>query len=180
MWSIHVSELERLGRVADRFVSFSNPKPPELRPLDLREVARRLVELSEADARKRGIRMETNVPAAPVMVRGDRDQLAQVGLNVVVNAVRAIGDREGRIVVTVATGDAPHSDLQLMTIENDGPPVPDDDLDHLFDPFHSGSPGGTGLGLSISARIMDQHRGTLEAANAGIGVRFTLGIPKAE
>ncbi len=180
LWTIHVSELERLGRVAERFVSFSNPKPPELRPLDLREVARRLVELSETDARKRGVRLETHLPEEAVMVRGDRDQLAQVGLNVVVNAVRAVGDGGGRIVVTVLAGDDPQTDLHRMTIENDGPPIPDEELDHLFDPFHSGSPDGTGLGLSISARILDQHGGTLEGANAGIGVRFSLGVPSAK
>jgi two-component system sensor histidine kinase HydH len=180
MWSIHVSELDRLGRVADRFVSFSNPKPPELRPLDLRDVAQRLAQLSEADARKRGVRLETHVPPEPIMVRGDRDQLAQVGLNVVVNAVRAIGDGGGRVVVTVTAGDDPRTNLHRLTIENDGPPIPEAELEHLFDPFHSGSPDGTGLGLSISARIMDQHGGTLEAVNAGLGVRFSLGIPRAE
>ena len=180
MWSIHVSELERLGRVADRFVSFSNPKPPELRPLDLREVATRLGELSETDARKRGVLLETRLPQQPVMVRGDRDQLAQVALNVVVNAVHAMGEGGGRILVTVAAGDDPDTGLHRMTIENDGPPIPEAELEYLFDPFHTGSPGGTGLGLSISARIMEQHDGTLEAANAGIGVRFSLGIPRAD
>jgi two-component system sensor histidine kinase HydH len=177
MWEIHISELDRLQRVADRFVSFSNPQPPELGPLDLREVAQRLVELVGTDARKRGIELQVELPDDPVPVRGDRDQLAQVALNVALNAVRAIGERPGRIRVGLASPAS--GGFQQLIIENNGPPIPEADLDHLFDPFHSGHADGTGLGLAISSRIMEQHSGSIEASNAGLGVRFVLSLPPA-
>jgi len=173
MWELHVSELDRLARVADRFLSFSNPRDPELVAIDLRDVARRVEELAGADARKRGIELQAVLGSKPVPTRGDRDQLAQVALNIVLNAMRAIGDSGGRIRLTTETREG----SARMTIENDGPRIPEAELEHLFDPFHTGHADGTGLGLSISERIMEQHGGHLEVANAGLGVAFTLRLP---
>jgi signal transduction histidine kinase len=67
--------------------------------------------------------------------------------------------------------------MRALRIENDGPPIPVKDIDHLFEPFR-GDHDGTGLGLAISARIAEQHGGSIEAENGGLGVRFTLLLPK--
>jgi two-component system sensor histidine kinase HydH len=180
MWEIHVSELERLDRVATRFLSFATPKPIEPQPLDLREVAERLVDLVGADARKKGARMVTDLPDEAVMVRGDRDQLAQVALNIALNALRAVAPAGGTIRVGVRgrARSAPHQ-MPALVIENDGPPIAEEELEHLFDPFHGGAEGGAGLGLSISERIAEQHGGFIEASNAGLGVMFAVYLPPA-
>ena len=178
MWEIHLTELERLDRTADRFLTFAKPKPLETVDLDLRDVAERLVELVSADARKRGIAVEAVVPADPVLVRGDRDQLAQVALNIALNAMRAIGDSGGKVRVEVLASVMVRGDrMHALRMENDGPPIATTDLEHLFDPFHGDDEGGTGLGLAISERIAEQHGGTIEAENAGLGVRFTVLLP---
>jgi signal transduction histidine kinase len=180
MWELHLSELDRLGRVAERFLSFSNPHEPELVVLDLRQVAQRLAELIGADARKRGVKLELCLGPDPVLVRGDRDQLAQVALNIALNAMRAIGDQGGVLRVTVdaaGAGAAGESSMAVLRLENDGPPIPEHEIEHLFDPFHSGSPDGTGLGLSISERILEQHGGYIEAHNRGLGVEFSVHVP---
>ena len=101
MWDIHLAELERLERIADRFLSFANPSPLETQRLDLREVAQRLVELVGTDARKKEVSIVTDLPDAQVLVQGDRDQLAQVALNIALNAIRAIGKQSGTIRVSV-------------------------------------------------------------------------------
>lgn len=182
MWDLHVSELERLGRVADRFLSFASPVPSLVEAIDLREVGRRLVELLSADARQRNIELELALPTTPVAVRADRDQLAQVGLNIAVNATRAIGDRGGRILVSVRIAEARTAPLESeraaqLRIENDGPPIDEKEREHLFDPFHSAADGGTGLGLSIAARIVEQHGGCIEVDDAGLGVGFNVYLP---
>ncbi|MBW2454387.1 MAG: sensor histidine kinase [Deltaproteobacteria bacterium] len=180
MWDIHLAELGRLERVADRFLTFASPKPLETQELDLREVAERLTELVGTDARKKGIEVVSKLPSAPVLVQGDRDQLAQVALNIALNGIRAIGTEGGTVQVCVeACRDFHGVSMQCLRIENDGPPIPSDDLEHLFDPFHTTDDEGTGLGLSISQRIVEQHQGYLEAANAGIGVAFTVLLPRA-
>jgi len=177
LWEIHVSELKRLERTAERFLSFARPQPAEQVALDLRDVVQRLVELLGAQARRQGVEVRTVLPEQPVRVRGDRDHLAQVGLNIAVNALEAIGDRGGHLDIRVDTEPRGARNAAVMTLENDGPPVPEADLERLFDPFHSGRPDGTGLGLSISARIAELHEGTIEVENAGLGVRFRVVLP---
>ncbi len=178
LWEIHVSELSRLERVADRFLSFARPAPLELRELDLNDVVRRLAALVGADARRKQIEIETELGDAPLLVRGDRDQLAQVALNVVVNAFHAIGDRPGRVRISLERDALLEGRrMHAIRIENDGPPIADAGIEHLFDPFHGDDHGGTGLGLSISERIAEQHGGTIIAENAGLGVAFTLYLP---
>ena len=182
MWELHVAELHRLHRVADRFLSFARPTPPAREPIDLRDVVGRVVDLVGADARKKGVTLETALPNEPATVLGDRDQLAQVAMNVAVNAVQAItraGEEQGRVRFTVESATIEGRALHALRVENDGPPIQEEDLEHLFDPFHGSGDGGTGLGLSISSRIADQHEGWLEATNAGLGVTFTLYLPVA-
>lgn len=182
MWELHVAEIARLQRVAERFLSFARPTPPAREPVDLCDVVARVADLVGADARKKGVVIECGVECGPAMVVGDRDQLAQVGLNIAVNAVQAIvrgGRGSGRVRLSVASQAVEGRPMRVLRVENDGPRIPDGEFEHLFDPFHGGEDGGTGLGLSISSRIADQHDGWLEAANAGLGVTFTLWLPAA-
>lgn len=172
MWEIHRKELARLARVADRFLSFARPSPSALAPLDLRRVAEHLALLTEAEARHKQIRLALTVPPQPVTVRGDADQIASLALHIAVNAFKYAPGGTLRVAVASTPEDA------VLVLENDGPPLPDGDPRRLFQPFFSGDQAGTGLGLSIAARIAEQHGGTLAAENAGIGVRFTLRLPR--
>lgn len=172
MWEIHRKELGRLARVADRFLSFARPSPSALAPLDLRRVAEQLVSLVEAEARHKQVRLTLELPEQPVEIRGDADQLASLVLHIAVNAFKYAAGGNLRVRVTT---DAEHA---LLTLENDGPPLADAVRERLFEPFYSGDPTGTGLGLSIAARIAEQHDGSLVAENAGLGVRFTLRLPR--
>lgn len=172
LWEIHRKEIARLSRISERFLSFARPGPSELVRLDLRRVAERTVELTRAEAAQKQVRLELEVPAAAVTVRGDADQLASLALNVAVNAFKALGPRGGVLRVTVAQSGGEAS----LTLENDGPPLPEVERSRLFAPFYSDSQG-TGLGLSIAARIAEQHGGSIFAENAGLGVRFTLLLP---
>jgi signal transduction histidine kinase len=176
MWEIHKSEIERLKRTADRFLTFARPEPVKAVALDLREVASRLVDLVGAEARQKHIDIEERLPDQSVIVHGDVDQLAQVGLNVAINAIKAIGDSGGKICISVGTEHNRQARMTFLRIENDGPPIAKEEREHLFDPFHSGN-NGTGLGLSISARIAEQHGGFMEVENEGLGVCFTLFLP---
>ncbi len=180
MWELHVSEIDRLQRVADRFLSFASPHHIEPVRVDLRDVAQRLVELVSADAHQREIDVRIDVPSQAVVSDGDRDLLAQVALNIAVNAMRAIGEGPGTLLVRVLRNvEVDGQELHALRIENDGPPIPDDDIERLFDPFTSGGSDGSGLGLSISERIAEQHGGFIDAANEGLGVAFTVYLPRA-
>lgn len=190
MWELHVAELGRLSRLAERYLSFARPSPSELHALDLRRVAEQVAELCAAQARHTRVGVDLELPEAPVMIRGDRDQLCSLGLHIAVNAFRAIesardtGPRPGAAEASAPTGRlriaVTRDDRSARLIfENDGPPLTDAERPQLFSPLYSGHAQGTGLGLAIAARIAEQHGGTIEADNAGLGVRFTLRVPLA-
>jgi signal transduction histidine kinase len=182
LWDIHVSEIQRLERTAERFLSFARPGAAQRVRLDLRDVARRLNDLVAAQARQQGVALELALPPEPAWTQADQDQLAQVGLNIAVNALKAIagaGRAGGRVRILVGNEIRGEQPMRALVIENDGPPIPEGELERLFDPF-TGSAGGTGLGLAISARIAEQHEGYIEAANAGLGVTFRVLLPAAE
>ncbi len=176
MWEIHKSEIERLKRTAETFLSFARPQPIIEAPLDLSDVATRLYELVAAQTRQKRISLELRLPEDTVIVNGDVDQLAQVALNVTVNAISAVGNEGGIIRVSVGKAPVHQKVMAFMRIENNGPPIPEGAREHLFDPFHSGS-DGTGLGLSISDRIIHQHEGFFDVTEGDLGVAFTFYLP---
>lgn len=180
MWELHRSELDRLESVADRFLSFARPVVTDAVHLDLRDVVARVGEIVDADARKRGIELDVLLPDAPLPVVADRDQLAQVVLNIAVNAIQAIGERGGRITLSAASGEGQSSRQSCVVIENDGPKLDEQAIENMFDPFWSRSRNGTGLGLSISERIVEGYGGRIEASNDGLGVRFAVCLPASE
>lgn len=176
LWELHVSELQRLQRVAERFLSFARPDLSDPEPVDLGEVVRRLEELVSAQVRQKDVELTRELPNEPVIVYGDRDHLAQVAMNIVLNALSAIGEGGGKIHVAVLASEETEG-MHLFRIENSGPNIPEEMLEHIFDPFVSGDDRGSGLGLSISSRIVEHHGGYIEVANAGLGVTFSVYLP---
>ncbi len=176
LWDIHRSEVARLSRVADRFLSFARPAESDMTDLDLRDVATRIRDLAAAQTRQSGIALHCDISEEPLPTRGDRDQLAQIGMNIVLNAQRVIGERGGHITIRTGTIRRNDRDCVYLAIHNDGPPIPTTEIESMFDPFHS-STGSTGLGLSISARIAAAHDGHIAAESSSSGVVFTLFLP---
>ncbi|MBN2526179.1 MAG: hypothetical protein JXR76_07285 [Deltaproteobacteria bacterium] len=179
LWEIHVSEIKRLQNVAERFLSFARPSDAQMQPLDLREVAGRVQSLYGAQARQTDIELQSEISSSPVAVRGDRDLLAQLAINIFINAERALAhtqNRQGIIRFTVGATLRDDSIQAFLRIENNGPPVDVGHVEDIFDPFYSGT-DSTGLGLSISSRIAQQHDGFIDVANDGLGVAFTFYLP---
>ncbi|MCP5273174.1 MAG: PAS domain-containing protein [Burkholderiaceae bacterium] len=118
--------------------------------------------------------------AGPCPVVGDPGQLMQVAMNLVQNAADATAERGGRLSVTLQ--DDPAAGQVRAEFADDGPGIAEADLGRIFDPFFTTKPvgQGTGLGLSISYGIVEQHGGTLTAANRPDGgAVFTLTLPRA-
>ena len=112
-------------------------------------------------------------------VSGDRVQLQQVMLNLVVNAMEAmnsVGDRARELVLTTRNLDA---DQVQVTVEDSGTGLDPDTIDKIFNPFFTTKPGGMGMGLSISRSIVQAHGGRLWATvNDGPGTSFHFTLPK--
>ncbi|NNF84580.1 MAG: sensor histidine kinase [Deltaproteobacteria bacterium] len=185
MLEIHMEEIDRLAQNAERFLTFARPAPSDRRPLDLREVVQRVALLVETQARQEGVTTAVSRydgGEAP-LVMGDADQLTQVLLNLAINGVQAMASRgSGMLSFSVIPERQGGKDYFRVNLRNDGPPIPQDQLERIFDPFYTTKDGGTGLGLSICSRIADQHDGLLSVRNLpeGRGVEFTLALPARE
>jgi signal transduction histidine kinase len=180
MQALHIGEIDRLTGVLERFLGFARPATPSLGPVDLREVAQRLEGLVQAQARRQDVAIQVRLGEEAALVRGDLEQLVQAGLAVALNGLDALegGGTGGVLQLAVETAARGRHRFHVLRIDNDGPPIPEDMLERIFDPFVTSREQGSGLGLSIAARIVDAHEGWISAANLeGGGVGFGLWLP---
>jgi len=185
MLELHIAEIDRLDQTADRFLSFARPIPAHRRPVEPESLIDRVVSLVSTQARQE--RVETVVAARGAgslpKVTGDRDLLVQLLLNIALNGVQAMAPGGGgRLTFSLEAERQGGKEYVRVGIANTGPPIPEGNLERIFDPFHTTKDGGTGLGLSICSRIADEHEGTLSVRNlpGGEGVEFSLELPAAE
>ena len=181
MWELHKAELERLGLVADRFLTFARPAAPDRREVDLAEVAADTQELLEAQARQQGVSVTVEAVGSTQAVQADPRQLTQVLLNITLNGLAALeGEgKGGTIHISLEKECRGGADYRVVRVANDGPVIPDQDLERIFDPFVTTKDQGVGLGLSIASRIVEQHNGFIEVCNGeeGEGVMFSVYLP---
>jgi two-component system sensor histidine kinase HydH len=125
---------------------------------DLRHTLKRAVHLVEGRAEKQHVRREIHLGLEPLMVNGDPQQLHQVFVNLLINAIEAM-PQGGTVEVTLQ---AEPSDATIrLTIRDSGQGIPPELIPRLFEPFASGKERGTGLGLAVSRRILEEHGGTI-------------------
>ena len=166
-------EAGRLGGVLTRFLAFARPQPGRREAVDLAAEARQVLEL--AAHREGAPRLSGPGPAEACRVIGDREQLRQLLLNLVLNAGEAAASG-GEVAVRVARCD----DLVTLTVEDDGPGFTADALENFASPFYSTKPAGTGLGLAICHRIAEDHGARIGAVNRESGgARLTVDFPAA-
>jgi two-component system sensor histidine kinase PilS (NtrC family) len=178
-----VREADRLSRLLSEFLDFSRVRAARREPVDLREVAIAAVHLVEAHPECHADSV-IQVTGPATIIDADEDLLHRVVANLVLNAVQAAG---GAVHVRVSIGPAMQSDVPRgsgiespirLDVNDDGPGIPPDIADRLFEPFVSGRPGGSGLGLAIVQRAVEAHRGLITVTSAvGEGTTFTIFLP---
>jgi two-component system sensor kinase FixL len=170
---------QRAGAVIDRMRALLRHQQVEMVPVDVGQMLGDVATLLRPDAAARHVKFSLDVPEGVPAVRGDRVQLQQVLLNLVLNgmdALEGVASEEARVSVTARLATA---DTVEISVRDTGRGVPADKLERIFDPFFSTKSKGIGMGLSISRSIMDTHGGRLWAENnvdGGATFRFTLPI----
>jgi two-component system sensor histidine kinase/response regulator len=172
-------EANRAGRVIERVRTLLKKAPPEMRPLDVNEVIREILALVQRQLTSAGVAIHTQlVPAVPIVL-GDRVQLQQVMLNLIMNgidAMSAIVDRPRELVIKSAK----HPDGVLIQVQDSGRGLDPEQADRIFEPFFTTKPEGIGMGLSISRSIVESHGGRLWATpGSPHGAVFHLILPAA-
>ncbi|HFD16123.1 MAG TPA: HAMP domain-containing histidine kinase, partial [Rhodospirillales bacterium] len=165
--------LERAARLCTTTLDFarSAPEAPRLRRFPLRELVEEVVASARDD-----IRVETEVPP-DLTVSADRDQLYRVLLNLLRNAEQVLGE-DGKVRIAATREDG----AVVLTVEDNGPGVPEKVRERLFQPFAAGNAGGgTGLGLAICKEILRAHGGDIALARSDSrGTRFRLWLPDGQ
>ena len=170
---------QRAGAVIDRMRALLRRQEVAMTVLDLNQVLGDVAMLLRPDAAARQVAMELDVARDLPPVHGDRVQLQQVLLNLILNAMDALrseGDRHRRVAVT-ARRDGPA--ILEVSVADTGPGIPAAQIDRVFDPFFTTKTTGIGMGLSISRGIVETHGGRLwveNNADRGATFRFTLPV----
>jgi signal transduction histidine kinase len=169
----------RANEVIRRMRSFLKWAPFETKEVDLNELAREAFEFLSIQASARNVALYLRESPETLRVRGDRIQLQQVIINLVVNSLDAMANIPyGRTVIgrTEKNGGASAE----ISISDSGPGIPQEKLNHIFDPFFTTKEQGMGMGLSIARTIIQAHQGRIWAENqAEGGAVFRLSLPLA-
>jgi signal transduction histidine kinase len=172
-------EIVRLEQIVCGFLDFARPPRPEIRPVDIRDLAERTVDGVKARAELQGVEIRVVPPTGPTVVSADPNQLRQVLFNLMFNALDA-QPQGGHITVRfgILPAAADGFPALVLSVEDNGPGLPEQLGDRIFEPFVSTKESGLGLGLSICRRIAESHAGSLTAEMlvAG-GSAFVLRLP---
>lgn len=167
------SGIRSLNTILTNMLYFARNPMPRLEPIDLSAVLEASVSMLAPAAAARGIALRCEAPEA-VRMRGDAELIKQAFLNVLLNAIQACGP--GGTVVAQAKAEGPDA---TAAISDDGPGVPEEDRERIFDPFFSTKEKGTGLGLAIVAKIARAHGGFIRLrVPPGGGTVFEFRFPR--
>ena len=168
------SETERLNRLVSAMLDSARPRTPIYTNIDMHELLKRAAALLGAQLAKRNIAVVLDLRATAAHVECDEEQMTQVILNIMMNALQVL-DPGGRIELrTHDSGDA-----LAIDIADDGPGIAPNERAHIFDAFFFKREGGVGLGLAIVQQIIQTHGGSIEAAESEhAGALFQIRIPR--
>ncbi len=182
-------EADRIVQLVDSMEKFAAGQPFDYKAVNIHEVLGHVRRLMASGAGRQVAFVERYDPSLPP-VRGNRDLLVQALINLVKNATEAapkVGGivqlvtsyRQGVKLAVQGGGEKLHLPL-MVSVEDNGPGVPEDLQSHLFDPFVSTKPNGRGLGLALVAKIVDDHGGVIELDSEPGRTRFTLYLPQSK
>jgi len=170
-------EIDRLDRVIKALLDFGRPSRPTLMSTDIAAVLADVVLFTRRFASQSNVEIQEHYAPGVPEVMADPDQLKQVFVNLVSNAVQAMEETGGIIVVATQS----QNGFVSVSVTDDGPGIPSEALLKVFDPFYSTRDEGTGLGLTMVHRIIDEHNGHIEVASEpGTGTRFTVSLPVSQ
>lgn len=180
------AETDRIRNLVDRMEVFSDGSPLERDPVNVHDVLGQVRKVAVSSFARRVKFTENYDPSLP-LVFGNRDQLVQVFMNLVKNASEAVADEGGEITLSTSfrhglriavPGTSARVELPiLVSVEDNGPGIPEDLRGLLFEPFVTTKTKGSGLGLSLVAKIVEDHGGVVEVDSRSRRTKFSVMLP---
>jgi len=168
----------RASDVIGRVRALAKKDPILMDSIDVNEAIREVLALTQGEMVRNRVALATKLAEPPPLILGDRVQLQQVVLNLILNSIEAMSDVEPRWLQIETETDAGGN--LLISVSDSGSGVDPAKTDRLFEPFYTTKPGGMGMGLSICRAIVEAHQGKIWArANEGCGSTFAFALPLA-
>ena len=173
-----VENANRAGDVIGRIRALVKKEPPRKGQFDLNEAIRHVIALTGSEVLRQGVTLQTEFATSLPSVEGDRVQLQQVILNLIMNAIEAmsgINDEERELLISTETE---ASGGVVVAVRDSGPGLDPQSMDRLFEAFYTTKSSGMGMGLAICRSIIEAHGGRLWAtANEPRGAVFLFTLP---
>ncbi len=183
--SIVVEEATRLNHIVTEFLDFARPKDLQVRPCRVEDILERNLTVIEAECQKRNIRIERDYQTGDYELEADANLLYRAFMNLMVNAVQAMGESGTlRVETSLHCLDSRRDPVVEVRIADTGSGIPPEDLNKIFNPFFTTREKGTGLGLPIVQSIIQSHHGTVDLTPRSEGgtnavVRLPLRQPRS-
>jgi C4-dicarboxylate-specific signal transduction histidine kinase len=172
-----VKDATRAADIISRIRLLFKKGAPQRELVDVNEVVREMIVLLRGEATRHSIQVRTELAAELPAVMGDRVQLQQVLMNLMINGIDAMKDVDGARELAVKSQRAENEQLQV-SVSDTGVGLPPRQADQIFNAFFTTKPHGTGMGLRISRSIIESHGGRLWAAeNSPRGANFCFSLP---
>jgi C4-dicarboxylate-specific signal transduction histidine kinase len=172
-----VAEVDRAGDIIHRIKDHVKKTPPKMDRFDINEAIRNAIILTRGEVVKIGASIQTQLAEPLPFFRGDRVQIQQVMVNLIVNAIQAMsGDGDSRRELLIST-ETDEAEGVRVGVRDTGPGLAPESLPHLFEPFYTTKAEGMGMGLAICRSIVEAHGGRLWATACeprGTLFRFTI------
>jgi signal transduction histidine kinase len=173
-----IKDGNRASDVIRRIRTLINKKVPTRNDrLDINETISEVIALTRSEVLRNGVALQTRLAKDLPLIQGDRVQLQQMMLNLVINAVEAMSGVSERSRELMIGSGKDASNGVLVTVRDSGPGLNQESLNHLFDAFYTTKPGGMGMGLSICHSIIEAHGGRIWATNVPQGATFQFTLP---
>ncbi|CUU20857.1 Signal transduction histidine kinase CheA EC 273 CDS [Bradyrhizobium sp.] len=174
-----VNDGMRAAEIIGRIRTLMKKQSPRKEALEVNEAIVEVIALTRGEVMKNNVSVQTQLAEGLPLIQGDRIQLQQVILNLIINAVQAMsGVSEGSRGLLISTGKDALGRV-FVAVQDSGPGLNPESFERLFDSFYTTKPGGMGMGLSICRSIVEAHGGRIWAtpnAGPGITMQFTLPI----
>jgi len=170
-----VSETERLNKLVSTLIDAAKPRALNLKPSDIIQVAQHALALLKTEATKKHIQLhfEVNAVSGELILNIDAEQMTQVLLNLLLNAIQILTEK-GQVWLTISS----MAEHVQISVADDGPGIPVDKRNNVFDPFFSQRAGGIGLGLAIVRQIIYAHFGEIFVQEGSQrGAEFIIRLP---
>lgn len=170
-------EVGRLSRVVDDLLTLDRPRAMHPEPTPLSLPLLRAAEFAEPQAKQKDVQIFVDAADTEAIVSCDREAIQHVCVNLLVNAVQSL-EAGGRVALRIS---GPGNGFASFSVSDDGPGVPDDLRDKIFEPFMTGRDSGVGLGLTFVKRVVHEHGGHISVEpSPGGGACFHVTLPLAE